>query len=276
MGLELPEVLNISKQMDHTVRGKTIKNVLLGDRCSGIIKLGMCNLDRRKDEIVNSTVSSIEARGKWIFLEFNNGKFLLLGELIGKLLYHKDESEIPEVYHVLFEFDDNTSLSFQSSLYGFLEIDDPEQLEEHKYAGNIGISPDDKKFTYSYFKNVLLRNEKKPVKALLGLQTDISGLGNVYINDILYEAKLHPKRKAVELEESEQNKLYETVVEITKSAIELKGSTQEVDLFGKPGRYIRIMDKDSTGEGCKRCGTRIVKMNILGSSSYFCPGCQKI
>lgn len=276
MGLELPEILNISKQMDSTVLGKTINSVLLTNRCSGIIKLGMCNLDRRKDEIVNSTINSIQAKGKWIFLKFSNDKFLLLGELIGKLLYHKDESEIPEIYHVLFKFDDNTSLTFQSSLYGFLEIDDTEQLKVHKYAGNIGISPDDKNFTYSYFKSVLLRNEKKPVKALLGLQSEISGLGNVYINDILYEAKLHPKKKVAELKENEQNTLYKTVVEISKSAIELKGSTQEVDLFGKPGKYIRIMDKDSANKECKRCGTRIIKMNILGSSSYFCPDCQKI
>lgn len=276
MGLELPEILNISKQLNSTVIGKTVNNVSLGSRCAGIIKLGMCNLDKRKDEIVNGTVNSVQAKGKWIFLEFSNDRVLLLGELIGKLLYHRNDSELPKNYHVLFEFDDNTSLSFQSSLYGFLEIVDPEQLKSHKYAGNIGISPDDKNFTWIYFTEVLSRNENKPVKALLGLQSDISGLGNVYINDILYEAKLHPKKKAANLADNEKKQVYKTIVDITKSAIELKGSTQELDLFGQPGKYIRIMDKDSTNKECKRCGTRIIKMNILGSSSYFCPYCQKI
>ena len=276
MGLELPEILNISKQLDSTVKDKTINNVGLGSRCSGLIKLGMCNLDKRKDEIVNATINSVQTKGKWIFLEFNNDRFLMLGELIGKLLYHRNDSELPKNYHVLFEFDDNTSLSFQSSLYGFLEIVTPEQLKMHKYAGNIGISPDDKNFTWLYFTDVLSGKENRPVKSLLGLQSDISGLGNVYINDILYEAKLHPKKKAAELADYEKKKVYKTITDIINSAIELKGSTQEVDLFGQPGKYIRIMDKESTNKECKRCGTRIIKMNILGSSSYLCPNCKKI
>ncbi len=276
MGLELPEVLNISKQLNSTVRGRTVSNVSLGSRCAGIIKLGMSNLDKRKDEIVNGTVNSIQAKGKWIFLEFSNDRVLLLGELIGKLLYHRSGSELPKNYHVLFEFDDNSSLSFQSSLYGFLEIVDQEQLRSHKYAGKIGISPDDKNFTWLYFTDVLIKNETKPLKALLGLQSDISGLGNVYINDILYEAKLHPKKKAAELTDYEKKQLYKTIIDIVNSAIELKGSTREIDLFGQPRKYIRIMDKESVNKKCKRCGTRIIKMNILGSSSYLCPDCQRI
>jgi len=135
MGLELPEILNISKQMNSTIKGKTVNNVILGSRCAGLIKLGMCNLDKRKDEIINGTINSVQAKGKWIFLEFSNGRLLLLGELIGKLLYHRNDSELPKNYHVLFEFDDNSSLTFQSSLYGFLEIVDPEKLKMHKYAG---------------------------------------------------------------------------------------------------------------------------------------------
>jgi formamidopyrimidine-DNA glycosylase len=100
----------------------------------------------------------------------------LLGELIGKLLYYRKENELPKSYHVLFEFDDNSSLTFQSSLYGFLEIADHQQIRTHKYAGNIGISPDDKNFTWLYFTDVLSKNKKRPIKGLLGLQSDISEL----------------------------------------------------------------------------------------------------
>jgi formamidopyrimidine-DNA glycosylase len=276
MGFELPEILTISKQMDSAVKGKILENVLLGSRCSGLIKLGMCNLAKRKNDIVNAAIHLITGKGKWIFLEFDNGRLLMLGELIGKLLYHKSSSEVPQIYHVLFEFNDGTSLTFLPSLYGFLEVTDGDQLGKHKYAGNIGISPDNMEFTYKYFRDVLHSNESKPLKAVLGLQSQVSGLGNAYINDILYESMIHPKRKAGELSDNEKVRIYKTTVAIVSSAIELNGCAQELDLFGNPGRYIRIMDKESVNKECKRCGTRIVKMNILGSSSYICPECQKI
>lgn len=79
MGLELPEIINLSKQMEITFKGKTISDIILGERCQSIIKQGMCNLNKRKDEVLNSPIKSIEPHGKWIFIEFENEIFLLLG-----------------------------------------------------------------------------------------------------------------------------------------------------------------------------------------------------
>lgn len=277
MGLELPEILNLAKEMETTLKGKTIKNITLSDRSASLIKQGMCNLDERKDEIIASKIKGVNTKGKWIFLEFDNGKLLLLGEIIGKFLYHKNQSEIPKKYHVLFDFDDGASLTFQSSLYAFLEVATKEELNEHKYAGNLGPSPDnDDEFSYRFFADLLSRYEKKAIKAVLNMQSEISGLGNGYINDILYEAKIHPKKKVSELKDDEKKKLYDNTVKIVKSAIKGAGSSDEYDLFGKPGNYKRIMDKNSVGTKCKRCGAKIVKTNVLGSSAYTCPDCQKI
>lgn len=275
VGFELPEIIKLSKQMDITIKGKIITEIILGDRSKSLIKQGMCNLDKRKDEIQNSPIKSIKTQGKWIFLEFQNGKILMLGEIIGKFLYHSKDDEIPPNYHVLFKFEDGTALTFQSSLYAFLEVADKEQLENHKYAGNLGPSPIDKEFTYSYFDNVLSRYKNRGIKGVLNLQSEISGLGNAYINDILYSAKIHPKSKVSILSDEEKKKLYDVLVKTINQAIKEGGSFKEYDLFGETGKYVRIADQSTKDMKCVRCGAKIVKMNVLGSSSYICPECQK-
>lgn len=276
MGFELPEILNLSQEMRNTINGKVIKEIVLGERLKSLVKQGMSNLDQRKDEILNSPIKSIEAKGKWIFIKFENELFLLLGEIIGKFLYHSESDQIPSKYHVLFKFEDGTFLTFQSSLYAFLLVADEEQLKEHKYAGNIGPSPVDKEFTYSYFDEVLSRYKNRGIKGVLNLQGEISGLGNAYINDILYKAKIHPKTKVSALTDDQKKELYETIADVMNLAVKEGGSSTEYDLFGEPGKYVRIMDKKSKDMMCERCGSKIVKMNVLGSSSYVCPKCQKI
>lgn len=275
MGFELPEILNLSQQIETTLKGKIIKEIVLGERSKSLIKQEMCNLDKRKEEILNSPIKSIEARGKWIFLELENGLFLVLGEIIGKFIYHTKSEQIPSKYHVLFEFKDGTSLTFQSFLYAFLLVLNEKQLKEHKYAGNVGPSPVDKKFTYAYFDDILSRYKNRGIKGVLNLQSEISGLGNVYINDILYKAKIHPKTKVSSLKEGKKIVLYDTIVKIINKAIEKGGSSKEYDLFDKPGKYIRIMDMESKDMKCELCGSKILKLNVLGSSSYICPECQK-
>jgi formamidopyrimidine-DNA glycosylase len=273
MGFELPEILKLSKQMEDILIGKKINNILLTDYSRSIIKQGMSNLDKRQNDILNSTIKKITSKGKWIFLEFENDNFLMFGEIIGKFLYFKKEQSLPQKFHVLFEFDDGIRMTFQSSLYAFLIVATDEEKQSHKYAGNIGPSPNEMKFGLDYFNSILTQNEKKPIKAVLNTQDQISGLGNTYINDILFDAQIHPKRKVSNLTQSERDIIYNSIIKITSTAIELGGSADEYDLYGNPGKYSRIMDKNSFI--CRKCGEKIVKENVLGSSSYYCPKCQK-
>lgn len=276
MGLELPEILCLSLQMEKTLKGKVITQIILGDSSKSLIKQGMCNLDKRSEEILNTPLKSIENQGKWIFIEFDNGKFLLLGEIIGKFIYHLENDQVPPKYHVLFKFQDGTFLTFHSSLYAFLEVRDKKELEEHKYAGNQGITPISEEFTYNYFADILSRYKNRGIKGVLNLQSEISGLGNAYINDILYQAQIHPKTKVTALDEAKKNKLYQCIISTINQAVENRGSSSEYDLFGKMGNYVRIMDRKTENMTCERCGEKIVKMNVLGSSSYLCPECQKL
>lgn len=274
MGFELPEILKISRQMQDKLIGKKIKDITLTDYSKSIIKQGMSNLDKRQNDILNTHIKKITPKGKWIFLEFENDNFLMFGEIIGKFLYLEKRQSLPQKYHVKFQFDDDSNMTFQSSLYAFLTVATMEEKRNHRYAGNIGPSPNEIGFSPKYFKRILLQNDKKPIKAVLNMQEQLSGLGNAYINDILFEAKIHPKTKSSELNSEEKDKLYDSIIKVIKFAIELGGSLDECDIFGKSGGYTRIVDKNTSE--CKRCKSKIQKENIWGSSSYYCPACQKI
>jgi formamidopyrimidine-DNA glycosylase len=275
MALELPEILNITSQMKKELIDKTICKIMIGDKCGSIIKQGMCNLDTRKDEIIGTPVKSVNSKGKWIFIEFKNSIYLLFGEIVGKILFCKKNDE-SKPYHLKFIFNDESIMILQSSLYAFALVLGKKEIDKHEYADNIGISPDDKDFTFEYFKGVLSANQNISVKSVLLKQDEISGLGNGYINDILYESFLHPKKKAGELKEKNIKELFDAVVRITDKSIKNKGANNEFDFYGMNGNYTRIMDNKATGKKCSRCNTLIVKENILGSSSYFCPKCQSL
>lgn len=276
MGLELPEIINLSRQMYEILRNKVITEIILDGRSKSLIKQGMCNLDKRGDKILNSPIKSVESWGKWIFMGFENEKFLVLGEIIGKFHYFEDGKDFPDNYQVLFKFKDGSLLSFQSSLYSFLLATDKKGIDDHKYAGNIGPSPFENEFTYTYFMELLSKYENRAIKGVLNLQSEMSGLGNAYINDILYRAEIHPKSKISSLDDSRRKILFETIVETMNSATKLGGSVKEYDLFGEKGGYTRLADLPVKDLKCQRCGSKIEKMNVSGSASYVCPECQKL
>lgn len=275
MGYELPEVIKLSGQMQAEITEKIIADVIVGARCSSIIKQGMCNLDQRKEEVVGSRITEITGKGKWIFWRLSGGLFLIFGEMLGRFMCGSEQSDLDPNYHFAIIFQDGKALGFYSTLYAFAMIVDEQQLLAHRYAGHLGVSPLDEQFTPAFFDDFVTRFGKKPVKALLNVQDELCGLGNVYINDILYQAGLHPQKKAAALSAEERDLLYKSIRQVITQALALGGSNEEVDLYGNPGGYERLVSKKTEGKPCGRCGTPIVKSNVLGSASYFCPQCQR-
>ena len=102
----------------------------------------------------------------------------------------------------------------------------------------------------------------------------INGLGNAIVQDILFQARLSPKRKIPEISSDERYNLYNAIQTVVKEAIDLDGRYDEVDLFGKPGRYKRLMDSKSAGTLCPNCASEIQKISYLGGACYLCMNCQ--
>jgi len=102
----------------------------------------------------------------------------------------------------------------------------------------------------------------------------LAGLGNAYVQDILFRAGIDPRRKVMNINAEQRRNLYDAIQTTLFQATELGGRQEESDLFGQPGRYIRLMDSHTAGQPCPTCRTPILKIAYLGGACYLCPKCQ--
>ena len=152
-----------------------------------------------------------------------------------------------------------------------------DKVGEHKLAGKLGISPLDKQFTLDYFKK-LLKGKKGNIKAFLLDQKNIAGVGNVYIQDTLFGAKLHPQRAISSLTDKEIEALYKSMQAVLKESIKLGGLAYEKDFYGNKGKFGSDQFKIGYKEGkpCPVCGTTIQKIKTGSTSTFICPKDQPL
>jgi formamidopyrimidine-DNA glycosylase len=276
MGLELPEILTLAEQMNKEIKGKKIKNAILKNYDSllrmGFIKPKPKELEAR---LVKKSIDTILGEGKWLFVHLKPEMQLVLGEILGKILFHKSKDTTPPKYNLLLEFEDNTYLTVIINFYGFIMAVNDNELMQLRYPGKLGISPLDKKFTFQKFNDILEKSGKAIVKAVLLDQRKIAGIGNSYLQDILFRAKLHPKRNVSDISIGERKVLFNTIKKTLKEALRLGGRNNEFDLYNEPGGYKPILDKNIKGKPCPECGKKVEKLNVLGSACYACQSCQK-
>ena len=132
-------------------------------------------------------------------------------------------------------------------------------------------------FTYDHFRGLFDGAEAKPkksIKEFIISRPGVTGVGNGYIQDVLFRAGILPTRKVVDIAPRERRKLYHAIRKTISEAIRLGGRDDESDLFGQGGRYRRILDSRAKGKPCAVCGTTVEKIAFLGGASYFCPTCQ--
>jgi formamidopyrimidine-DNA glycosylase len=118
--------------------------------------------------------------------------------------------------------------------------------------------------------------QKLSIKAFLATEQRIPGLGNGVLQDILFNSKINPKEKVVNLSEKQRNLLYKTIISTLREMTEQGGRDTEKDLFGNKGGYQTKMSKNTVNQSCKQCDTNIEKANYMGGSIYFCPTCQPL
>lgn len=142
-------------------------------------------------------------------------------------------------------------------------------------TAQLGKSPTDRAFTLKYFKE-LLANRKTGIKSFLLDQKNVAGIGNVYVQDILFKAKLHPNRKISTLTETEKSDLFKAIKEVLNHSIRLKGLAYEIDFYGQRGKFTgeHFLVGYKTGKPCPECGMIIEKIRTGSTASYICPKCQ--
>ncbi len=194
--------------------------------------------------------------------------------------FHKKEEKLPSKYQLYLGFEDLTSITCTIQMWGcmfcFREGDSNGIPEQHVI--NTNPSPLEEGFDEEYF-NALLQKEKLPslsAKAFLATEQRIPGLGNGVSQDILFAAKLHPKRKMSTLDKLELKALFEAIKGIPADMRQKGGRDTEYDLYGHRGGYQTILSKNTVNKPCPVCGALIKKEAFLGGSIYFCETCQRL
>jgi formamidopyrimidine-DNA glycosylase len=273
---ELPEIIHLAEQLRGTIVGRRVVRVEVATPCPKFLFLSP-DMPAFQGALVERRIEDVTPRGRWIFCGLDDGRTLLFGEFGGRLLFHPAGSPVPAKRHWVAEFDDGAKLTLAIQMWGFLGVLTEAEIAQHPYAGTLAFTPLDASFTEAAFLERLDRHaagENKPIKAFLTHSPNVAGIGNGYLQDILFRARLNPKRKVSSLSPDERSALYDALRQTLREAVDLGGRDSERDLFDRPGGYTPLLDGRAAGRPCPTCGTPIAKIQYLGGSCYVCPRCQ--
>jgi len=270
---ELPEIMVLSRQMNKELKGKQVASI----ESKQPKNLNMPVLDFTKI-IKGKTVAGIQARGKWIFIKLDPNYYLLVNlGMNGDVLYFAPDKKAPEKYHFKLTFTDKTGFTITFQWIGLVHLVAEKNLDKHKLTAKLGIQPTDKNFTLEHFKR-LLAKRKTIIKNFLLDQKNIAGIGNVYVQDTLFRARLHPNRKTNTLTPQDITRLHHAIKDTLNYAIKLGGLAYEKNFYGRHGKLTidKFLVGYKTGKPCPNCGTTIIKTRTGTAASYICPKDQPL
>jgi formamidopyrimidine-DNA glycosylase len=271
---ELPEVETVVRDLRPQLLGRVIHSVRVGRKA----------LRRRWSaawgpRLVGRRIASAGRRGKWIVLALDGGVHLVIHlGMTGQLrVLPASQVRAPHTHFILGLDDGAAQLRFRDvRRFGSVTLFvDRAALDRFFVQGKLGPEPFD--LEPGYWRQRLLATERCLKAALLD-QRLVAGVGNIYADESLFEARLAPVRRGCDLRPAEAERLRQAVVKVLKRAIEQRGSSIRDYLGGdgQPGNYqqeFRVYGR--TGAPCLRCGTAIIGIRLAGRSTHYCPRCQK-
>jgi formamidopyrimidine-DNA glycosylase len=268
--IELPEAMVFAEQFNRDVRGRQIRAFTPGNAPH---KFGSYNRPAEEYAAIlpGKVVGESVAHRNHILVSLEPGYALSLGGGGERIVLHENDTTLPKRHRLLLEFTDGAFLTVTVQGWGSVSLLDAEEVRLDAV-----VSPVSDEFTWAHFQGLFgkVEGEKSSVKYFAISKPGIPGVGNGYCQDILYRAKLHPRRTAVSLTQAERRAFYNAVRKTLKEAVRLGGRDSEHDLHDRPGRYQRLLHSGMVGQPCGVCGTPIEKIAYLGGACYFCPECQ--
>jgi formamidopyrimidine-DNA glycosylase len=272
---ELPEVETVVRDLQTCLTGRRLSSVKQISRHA----LRTPWRPSWNPVVAGQRVQSIARRGKWILVTLENKGVLVfhLG-MTGQLIVGSAKTPLANHTHLLFDLDDGDEQLRFRDIRRFGNITffpTSSELEDFFAASRLGPEPFDVPAKYW---GDSLSVSKRCLKAVLLDQSVVAGVGNIYADESLFEARLHPSRMACDLDKAESDRLRLAVASVLQRAIDRRGSSirNYVGGSGLKGEYqneFRVYGR--TGAPCPRCGTAIEALRIAGRSSHFCPTCQK-
>lgn len=272
--LELPEVLSRARELNAALSGKTVANALPPSSPHKFCWFTV-PLEELADRLTGRAFQSAEGFGIYVEMNFG-GERLCINDGVNLRLLSPDEKR-PAKYQLLIEFTDQTALAFSVAMYGGICLHEGDWDNEYYRLSRERVSPLCDAFTPEYF-DALIASVKPnaSAKALLATQQRIPGLGNGTLQDILWRARIHPKRKVSSLNQEEKLSLYESIRTTLSEMTNQNGRDTERGICGNPGGYKTRMSKNTLFASCPSCGNQIRKESYMGGAIYFCPTCQSL
>ena len=270
---ELPEVETVRRGLEKLILGKKISNIEIH-----YPKMIKTDLEQFQKEMPGQVIQTMGRRGKYLLFYLSDKVLISHLRMEGKYFYYPDQVPERKHAHVLIHFEDGGSLVYEDvRKFGTLELLAPELLDSYFISKKLGPEPNEKDFDLGSFK-LALKKSKKPIKTHLLDQTLVAGLGNIYVDEVLWRAKVHPSRTSNSLTTQEARKVHDETINVLGQAVEKGGSTIRTytNAFGEDGTmqdFHQVYDK--TGEACSRCGAIIEKIQLGGRGTHFCPKCQR-
>jgi formamidopyrimidine-DNA glycosylase len=272
---ELPEVETVVRTLRRLVIGKTI----------GRVSVMLPRIIRRPDDVeafkfqlIGQTIRDIKRRAK--FIQFILDKDVLVSHLRmeGRYGLYRFDEPVEKHTHVIFHFTDGTELRYRDvRQFGTMDLFPLGMETAEGPLAKLGVEPLDESFTPALFRQ-MLKGRTTKIKPLLLNQEFIVGLGNIYVDESLFKAGIHPERPAGKLTAKQMAKLHESIVATLTEAVEQGGSSIKsyVNGQGEMGMFQQsLLVYGRKGEPCVQCGTEIVRFVVGGRGTHICPKCQK-
>ncbi|MBU0976684.1 MAG: endonuclease VIII [Patescibacteria group bacterium] len=273
--IEIPEAVILSQQITKHLKGKKIKNAAAMHSPHKLVWTFKDPKNYRKMLVGRSIIESYPFGST---VEISCGKVRMAFSEGFYLRYFKAGSKLPEKHQLSLEFEDGDFFVAWVQMYGGLAC-----FEKNEYGNKYYLIAKEKpavmskEFSVSYWKLLFAPDvEKLSAKAFLATEQRIPGLGNGVLQDILFNAKIHPKRKIETLSQQERNNLYKVVISTLKEMVNRGARDTEKDLLGNDGGYKTKMSVKTIGSPCPVCHGTIKKMAYMGGSVYVCETCQKL
>ena len=277
MSVELPEAYILTNQMNEVLPGKIVNTCTVADY-EKLQRIGFMNKNLSDyNRLIGAQIVLILSKGNVIVIKFGTELNLVYGpEYGGLVLYHMKQEKTPKKYHLQLLFNDESYLTFRLTSMGVLHALTDEELPNsyvYKRDHLDKISPlANEAFTFESFSKSLLGINRMLKSILVGKSAIISGFGNSGFQEIAFLAKIHPKRKAMDLSSEEQHALYLAIKEIIQNRIKMGGKDKFTNLFGEKGQYKPLMGPHV--KFCPHCQVEIEKISIASGATYYCPNCQ--
>lgn len=280
--MELPEVEVLRRDLEREVVGRKIESAEVRSQ-QNAMKVISKHHRTRKDftkRLEGRRIIRAQRRGKYLLLVLDDEQVLVVHfGMSGRLLKGTKRMELAPHTHAVMEFARGGDLRYiDPRVMGRMFVTTQDELEGVRELQKMGFDPLEQTFTWPQFSEALAAKKQK-LKPLLMDQEFLSGLGNIYSDEVLFQAGLRHDRRSDDLSSQEVRRLYRAVQEVLQEAIKNRGSTLEdeayLDLFGKPGENAPQLNVyGRRGEPCRRCRSPIEMVRISNRGSYFCPVCQ--